>query len=109
MLPPKLGYRRDKTCTLDATANFRRSAMLPLLALHSLAAPRGDGLKPELLALLLRQAQVQSDLSAMIVSTTGALSPEPAHATASTIADDPGEPSVGIAADDQGAAIFGAP
>jgi len=32
--------------------------MLPLLALHSLVAHRGDGLRPELLELLRRQEEV---------------------------------------------------
>jgi hypothetical protein len=32
--------------------------MLPLLALHSLVSHRGDGLRPELLALLEREADI---------------------------------------------------
>lgn len=34
--------------------------MLPLLPLHALFAPRGDGLKPELLALLVRPAEADA-------------------------------------------------
>lgn len=41
--------------------------MLPLLSLHALAAQRGDGLKPELLALLARAAGPDAGLSARIV------------------------------------------
>jgi hypothetical protein len=33
--------------------------MLPLLSFHTLVAHRGDGLRPELLALLQREAQPQ--------------------------------------------------
>ncbi len=33
--------------------------MLPLLSLHALVAHRGDGLRPELLALLQRHAQTE--------------------------------------------------
>jgi hypothetical protein len=33
--------------------------MLPLLSFHALVAHRGDGLRPELLALLQREAQPQ--------------------------------------------------
>ena len=33
--------------------------MLPLLSFHALVAHRGDGLRPELLALLQRDAQAQ--------------------------------------------------
>ena len=36
--------------------------MLPLLSLHALAAQRGDGLRPELLALLKRHAGLEADL-----------------------------------------------
>ncbi|ADG20492.1 hypothetical protein [Paraburkholderia atlantica] len=40
--------------------------MLPFLSLHALAAQRGDGLRPELLALLLRHAQSDIGLCADI-------------------------------------------
>ncbi|MBB5414158.1 hypothetical protein QF000_001313 [Paraburkholderia atlantica] len=40
--------------------------MLPFLSLHALAAQRGDGLRPELLALLLRHAQSEIGLCADI-------------------------------------------
>lgn len=40
--------------------------MLPLLSLHALAAQRGDGLRPELLALLQRYARSETGLSASI-------------------------------------------
>jgi hypothetical protein len=40
--------------------------MLPLLSLHALAAQRGDGLRPELKALLERHARRESGLSATI-------------------------------------------
>jgi hypothetical protein len=36
--------------------------MLPLLSFHALVAHRGDGLRPELLALLQRDAQPQMPL-----------------------------------------------
>lgn len=62
--------------------------MLSLLALHALAAPRGDGLKPELLALLRRQAQAESGLTARIGSPTDAVPTVPVLSTESTIADD---------------------
>jgi hypothetical protein len=37
--------------------------MLPLLSLHALAAQRGDGLRPELLALLKRHAGLEAGLT----------------------------------------------
>lgn len=40
--------------------------MLPLLSLHALVAHRGDGLRPELLALLERQRNPDTGLSARI-------------------------------------------
>jgi hypothetical protein len=40
--------------------------MLPLLALHALAAQRGDGLRPELKALLERHAGLATGLRAII-------------------------------------------
>jgi hypothetical protein len=40
--------------------------MLHLLSLHALAAERGDGLRPELLALLSRQQESETGLSAFI-------------------------------------------
>lgn len=40
--------------------------MLPLLSLHSLAAQRGDGLRPELKALLERHASQATGLVAII-------------------------------------------
>jgi len=40
--------------------------MLPFLSLHALAARRGDGLRPELLALLERHAGSQTGLAAII-------------------------------------------
>jgi hypothetical protein len=40
--------------------------MLPLLSLHALATQRGDGLRPELLALLQRYARQEAGLSAGI-------------------------------------------
>ena len=40
--------------------------MLPLLSLHSLAAQRGDGLRPELKALLERHAGLVTGLAATI-------------------------------------------
>ncbi len=42
------------------------SQLAPLLALHTLAAQRGDGLRPELLALFLRHAHSDAGLSAGI-------------------------------------------
>ncbi|QBR00179.1 hypothetical protein E1956_24200 [Paraburkholderia pallida] len=43
-----------------------RSIMLPLLSLHALVAHRGDGLRPELRALLLSRARCSAGLSATI-------------------------------------------
>ncbi|WP_233807145.1 hypothetical protein [Paraburkholderia sp. HP33-1] len=40
--------------------------MLPLLSLHALAAQRGDGLRPELKALLERHAGLATGLAATI-------------------------------------------
>lgn len=40
--------------------------MLPLLSLHALIAQRGDGLRPELKALLERQAGLATGLAATI-------------------------------------------
>lgn len=40
--------------------------MLPLLSLHTLVAHRGDGLRPELLALLTRRDRCNTGLSATI-------------------------------------------
>jgi hypothetical protein len=40
--------------------------MLPLLPFHILAAQRGDGLRPELLALFARNARSDTGLSARI-------------------------------------------
>jgi hypothetical protein len=40
--------------------------MLPFLSLHALAAQRGDGLRPELLALFERYARAETGLSAAI-------------------------------------------
>jgi hypothetical protein len=40
--------------------------MLPFLSLHALAVQRGDGLRPELLALLERHAGLETGLAAMI-------------------------------------------
>jgi hypothetical protein len=45
--------------------------MLPLLSLHTLVAHRGDGLRPELLALLTRQARCDAGLSATIEGEDG--------------------------------------
>ena len=42
------------------------STMLPFLSLHALAALRGDGLRPELLALLERHAGSNAGLAAII-------------------------------------------
>lgn len=40
--------------------------MLPFLSLHALAAQRGDGLRPELLALFERNAGLETGLVAII-------------------------------------------
>ena len=42
------------------------SPLAQLFPLHALAAQRGDGLRPELLALFLRHAQADAGLSASI-------------------------------------------
>lgn len=62
--------------------------MLPLLALHTLVEQRGDGLRPELLAMLARRAE--GGLSAPI-EPEGLPSPSPAigiHSEDVTSADD---------------------
>ena len=40
--------------------------MLPFLSLHALAAQRGDGLRPELLALFQRHVTLETGLAAII-------------------------------------------
>ncbi|MFL9965802.1 hypothetical protein PQR02_33240 [Paraburkholderia sediminicola] len=40
--------------------------MLPILSFHALAAQRGDGLRPELLALFERHARLEIGLAAII-------------------------------------------
>lgn len=40
--------------------------MLPFLSLHALAAQRGDGLRPELLALFERHVRLETGLAAII-------------------------------------------
>jgi hypothetical protein len=40
--------------------------MLPFFSLHALAAQRGDGLRPELLALFERHARSETSLAAII-------------------------------------------
>jgi hypothetical protein len=42
--------------------------MIPFLAMHALAAPRGDGLRPELVALLERHEAAPNSDIAMAVS-----------------------------------------
>ena len=49
--------------------------MLPFLSLHALASQRGDGLRPELLALLQRQADQERGLSARIEPDDGTVPP----------------------------------
>jgi hypothetical protein len=43
--------------------------MLALLSFHALAAQRGDGLRPELLALFARDGRSESGLAAVIESS----------------------------------------
>ncbi|WP_087737469.1 hypothetical protein [Paraburkholderia piptadeniae] len=50
--------------------------MLPFLALHALAAQRGDGLRPELLALLERHARSEASFRASIESDAASVSSE---------------------------------
>jgi hypothetical protein len=50
--------------------------MLPFLALHALAAQRGDGLRPELLALLERHARTETSLRASIESDDASMNSE---------------------------------
>jgi hypothetical protein len=58
-------YRSFRT-EQSGFAAHRSRTMLPLLSLHALAAQRGDGLRPELLALLRRHAGSDAGLSANI-------------------------------------------
>jgi hypothetical protein len=44
----------------------RSSTMLPFLSFHALVAQRGDGLRPELLALFERHARSETGLDAII-------------------------------------------
>ncbi|WP_321800397.1 hypothetical protein [Caballeronia sp. J97] len=54
--------------------------MLPLLSFHALAAQRGDGLKPELLALLARHAGLGAVIvAANIEPADEAPQQDPAH------------------------------
>jgi hypothetical protein len=50
--------------------------MLPFLALHALAAQRGDGLRPELLALLERHIENEASLRASIEPDDASVSSE---------------------------------
>jgi hypothetical protein len=43
----------------DGKYRYQEFTMLPLLSFHALVAHRGDGLRPELLALLQREAPPQ--------------------------------------------------
>ncbi|QGZ60744.1 hypothetical protein [Paraburkholderia acidisoli] len=52
--------------------------MLPLLSLHDLATSRGDGLRPELLALFRRHALASAGLSAQLETQVCEASP-PEH------------------------------
>ena len=45
--------------------------MIPFLAMHALAAPRGDGLRPELLALFERHEAVSNPHLVVAVSDQG--------------------------------------
>lgn len=51
--------------------------MLPFLPLHTLAAKRGDGLRPELLALFERHAKSTSGLSAPLVPEISSANQDP--------------------------------
>ena len=59
--------------------------MLPLLALHSLAARRGDGLRPELLALL-RRSERDRGQSVSIEAESQHQSQETARAAETSVA-----------------------
>ena len=48
--------------------------MLPFLSLHALAAQRGDGLRPELLALFERHVRLEAGLVAIIEPVEAELS-----------------------------------
>jgi hypothetical protein len=51
--------------------------MLPFLPLHTLAAQRGDGLRPELLALFERHAKSTPGLSAPLVPEIASANQDP--------------------------------
>ncbi|RDJ99645.1 hypothetical protein [Paraburkholderia lacunae] len=59
--------------------------MLPLLSLHALAAQRGDGLRPELLALLERHRASETGLTVPIEAPEVA----PPDDVVDGVADDP--------------------
>jgi hypothetical protein len=59
--------------------------MLPFLSLHALAAQRGDGLRPELLALFERNAGSHAGLAAIIESDET----EPLNQVIDAVPEDP--------------------
>ncbi len=59
--------------------------MLRLLSLHALAAQRGDGLRPELLALFERHARVETGLAATIEP----VETEPLYQAGDMVSEDP--------------------
>ncbi|MPW18322.1 hypothetical protein GCT13_15730 [Paraburkholderia sp. CNPSo 3157] len=61
--------------------------MLPFLALHALAAQRGDGLRPELLALLERQTRNEACLCARIEPDDASVSSEEPIDSATSASD----------------------
>jgi hypothetical protein len=64
--------RRSNPASPSLKARSRiMSPLLPLLPLHTLAVQRGDGLRPELLALLLRHVPQEAGLSAGIEADDG--------------------------------------
>lgn len=52
--------------------------MIPFERLHRLAAPRGDGLHPELAALLHRRAAIAADPTVIEIGYSGQSGPNPA-------------------------------
>jgi hypothetical protein len=61
--------------------------MLPFLSLHALAAQRGDGLRPELLALFERHTRSETSLAAIIE----AVETEPPNPIVEIVSEDSGK------------------
>ncbi|MGF6980982.1 hypothetical protein F0160_25820 [Paraburkholderia sp. JPY303] len=75
------------SCIGQPNVDWSRT-LLPFLSLHALAAQRGDGLRPELLALLLRHARSEIGLGAEIESDETKIPCEPTQPAQRTSANE---------------------